>query len=116
MKTTAAYQSTPPAAKGARRVSEPSGAGRRNFLVFAANMSWQLLIVVLLPIIGGAQLDKRAGGRHLWVFVGLAVAFVASTLVMWRTVQLASRLPVPKLSAAEKREIQKRYEEEDADE
>jgi len=41
---------------------------------------------------------------------------VASTMVMWQAVQLANRLPVPKLTAAQKRQIQKSYEEEDADE
>lgn len=95
---------------------ERSETARRNFLVAAANMSWQLLIVVLVPVIGGAELDKKSGNGHLWLFVGLAVAFVASAAVMWRMVQLANRLPVPKLTAAEKRKIQKSFEEEDEDE
>jgi hypothetical protein len=84
--------------------------------VYAANMSWQLAVVVILPIAGGAWLDKKFNAGNLWVFVGLAVALLASTAVVWRLVQLANRLPVPKLTAAQKRAIQKNYEEEDADE
>lgn len=90
-----------------------NSAARRNFLVFAANMGWQLAVVVLVPVIGGAELDNHGGGRHFWVFIGLAVAAVASTLVMWRAVRLANRLPVPKLTAEQKRAIQKSYEEDE---
>jgi hypothetical protein len=88
---------------------------RRNFLVSAANMSWQLAIVVIVPIAGGATLDKHLNSGHLWLFVGLALAAVLATAIMWRTVQMANRLPVPKLTAAQKRAIQKSYEEEDDD-
>lgn len=79
-------------------------------------MSWQLAIVVIVPIVVGAQLDKHFHAGNLWVFVGLALALMMSTAVVWRMVQLANRLPVPKLTAAEKRAIQKSYEEEDNDE
>lgn len=117
MKTTAAHHTTPPNALGGKRAEEPSDdVARRNFLVYAANMSWQLAVVVLLPVIGGAQLDKHFGDGHAWLFVGLGVAFVASVMVVWRMVQLANSLPVPKLTAAEKREIQRSFKEEDEEE
>lgn len=90
-----------------------NAVGRRQFLVAAANMGWQLAVAVLLPVIGGAELDKHLGGGHLWVFVGLGLAFVLSVAVMWRAIQLANRLPVPTLSEAERRAIQKQYEEDD---
>ena len=88
---------------------------RRNFLVYAANMSWQLAVVVVVPIALGAWLDKKFAVGNLWVFVGLGFALVASTAVVWRMVALANRLPVPKLTAAQKRQIQKSYEEDDED-
>ena len=91
----------------------PSDSSRRNFLVYAANMGWQLAVTVLVPVIGGAELDKHSGGKNFWVFVGLGLALVASTLVMWRAVRQANRLPVPKLTAEQKRAIQKSYEEDD---
>lgn len=113
MKTTAVHRSTPPPARGGVKAREPSDGARRNFLVYAANMGWQLAVTVLVPVIGGAELDKHSGGRHLWVFVGLGLAVIASVLVMWRTVQQTNRLPVPKLTAEQKRAIRKSYEEED---
>lgn len=116
MKTTAVHHSTPPNARGGKRTPQSSAAARRNFLVYAANMSWQLALVVIVPIAVGAWLDKKYDVGNLWVFVGLAVALVASTAVVWRIVQLANRLPVPKLTAAQKRKIQKSYEDEDDEE
>jgi hypothetical protein len=47
--------------------------------------------------------------------VGLAIALLGTILVMRLTMQRANSLPVPKLSAAQKRAIQKQYEEDDAD-
>lgn len=79
----------------------------------AAHMTWQLAIVVLVPIIAGVKLDKANGTNNLWTFVGLGVAVVGSALVMWRAVRAANRLPVPKLSDEQKRAIQKQYEEDD---
>lgn len=78
----------------------------------ALNMSWQLAAVVLIPVIAGVQLDKIFDTSFL-LFVGLGVALLGSIAVMWRTMQVANKLPVPKLSAAEKRAVQKSYEEDD---
>ena len=91
-----------------------TSVARQQFLVAAANMSWQLAVVVLVPIIGGVTLDKTFG-TAVYTFIGLAVALIGSGLVMWRAMQAANRLPVPKLTAAQKRAIQQSYEEEDDD-
>jgi putative F0F1-ATPase subunit (Ca2+/Mg2+ transporter) len=87
-------------------------AARQQFLIMAVNMSWQLAIVVLVPVIGGVELDKKLKTSYI-LFVGLAVAVIGSVLVMWRTMQAANRLPVPKLTSAQKRTIRKSYEAED---
>lgn len=84
------------------------------FIVMALNMSWQLAVVVLLPVIGGAELDKAAG-TSVYLFIGLGLAVVGSAGVMWHAMQVANRLPVPKLTDAERRRIQKQYEEDDED-
>lgn len=115
-KSTAARKSTPPIARGGETNSESAQILRRNFLVYAANMSWQLAVVVIVPIAGGATIDKHLRSGHLWTFVGLGLAAVLATAVMWRMVQLTNRLPVPKLTAAQKRAIRKSYEQEDDDE
>ena len=83
------------------------------FLVMALDMSWRLAIVVLVPVIGGAELDKALGTKHVYTFVGLGLALIGATIVMWRTMRAANRLPVPKLTAAQKRAIKKSYEEDD---
>lgn len=88
---------------------------RQQFLIAALNMSWQLAVVVLVPVIAAVEIGKKVGSPTAWVLVGLAVAFIGSGLVMWRAMQAANRLPVPKLTDAERRAVQKSYEEEDDD-
>jgi len=88
-------------------------ATRQLFFSSAMNMSWQLALVVLVPVIGGVQLDKAFGTKYVCTFIGLGLALLGSGLVMWRTMQAANRLPVPKLTEAERRRIQKSYEEDD---
>lgn len=88
---------------------------RKQFTVMALNMSWELAIVVLVPVVGGVELDKASHASSVWLFVGLAIAVLGSIAVMWRTVKIANRLPVPKLTDAQKRAIQKSYDEEDED-
>jgi hypothetical protein len=89
---------------------------RNIFLALALNMSWQLAIVVLVPILAGVKLDKVFGTHDTLTFVGLGLAVLGSGVVMWRAMQRANRMPVPKLTDAQKRAIKKAYEEEDKDE
>lgn len=89
---------------------------RNVFVSMALTMSWQLAIVVLVPIFAGAKLDKSVGSGETYTFIGLGVALLGSIAVMWRAMQTANRLPVPKLTDAQKRAIKKSYEEEDKDE
>lgn len=116
MKQSSAPLSTPNPAKGEVKQNPDGVNQRRLFLVAVLDMSWQLAIVVLVPIIAGVELDKKFGTGNTLLFVGLGLAVVLSTVVMWRTIQAANRLPVPKLTAAQKRAIKKSYEEEDKDE
>lgn len=117
-KSYAAPQSTPHSISG-EDGSTPSDSNIRGqrgaFVLMTITMSWQLAIAVIVPIIVGVQLDKMFKHSSVFTLVGLAFAFVGSAVVMWRTMKVANRLPVPKLSAAEKRAIKKQYEEDDAD-
>ena len=79
----------------------------------AVNMTWQLAVVVLVPVIGGVMLDKKLNMSPVLLLVGLAVALLGSIAVMWRTMQTANRLPVPKLTEEQRRAVQKSYEEDD---
>jgi hypothetical protein len=111
----ATSKATPTHAKGELGSSNQAKGSVSNFIVMALNMSWQMAIVFLVPVIGGVKLDKHYDTNYLFTFIGLGVATVGSGLVMWRTLKLANNMPVPKLTAAQKRKIQKEYELEDED-
>lgn len=94
--------------------SPASGRQRQQFVALALTMSWQLALAVLVPVLAGVGLGKKYGSENVWVLVALLVALVATAVVLRRTLQAANRLPVPKLSAAQKRAIRKSYDEDDA--
>jgi drug/metabolite transporter (DMT)-like permease len=95
-------------------VAPKKSAAMQNRVVFMAlNMFWQLAVAVLLPLIAAVQIGKHAHAETAGVIIGLLLAIVASTAVMWRTMRIAANLPVPKLTDAQKRAIKKQYDEED---
>lgn len=55
---------------------------RANFTGAAIGMSWQLAIIVLVPILGGYKLDQSTGSTPLWTLVGLTVALSGSIFVV----------------------------------
>ncbi|HSX30893.1 MAG TPA: hypothetical protein VLE99_03165 [Candidatus Saccharimonadales bacterium] len=85
----------------------------RQFVALALDMSWKLAVVVLVPVLGGVGLDKAIGVKYAYLLIGLAVAAMGTAVVLWQTLQTANKLPVPKLTDAQKRDIRKRYEEDD---
>jgi hypothetical protein len=95
-------------------VAPEKSAAMRNRVVFMAlNMFWQLAVAVLVPLIAAVQIGKHFHAETTGVVIGLLLAIIASTLVMWRTMQVAASLPVPKLTDAQKRAVSKQYEEDD---
>jgi len=60
---------------------------RRDFLLAATNMSWQLAVVVLVPIIGGFELDKKLDTVPAFTIAGFFVAMAGMALVVWRQLQ-----------------------------
>ena len=68
---------------------------------------------MLVPIIGGFELDKRLKTSPWLTIVGFILAMAGMALVMWRSLQIANSQPVPKLTAAEKRALKKQDEEDD---
>lgn len=67
---------------------------RRLFFVSALNMTWQLAVVVLLPIGGGFQLDKKFGTLPILTIIGFIVAITSMVIVVNR--QLRAFGPPPK--------------------
>ncbi len=70
------------------------GAGQA-FFVAAANMSWQLAIVVLVPIVGGFELDKALGSLPALTILGFILAMAGLALVIWRQLKIFMP-PAPK--------------------
>ncbi|HVX58466.1 MAG TPA: AtpZ/AtpI family protein [Candidatus Saccharimonadales bacterium] len=66
------------------------------FVAMALDMSWRLAIAVLVPIIGGFELDSHIGTTPLLTVVGFIIAMIGFGLVLWRTSQVANSLPVSK--------------------
>ena len=57
-------------------------SNRRDFFVAAANMSWQLAIVVLVPILVGSRLDAHFHTSPVWTLVGFVLAMIGTGLVV----------------------------------
>ena len=100
--------------KASQKVDETKGPSAI-FITMALDMSWRLAFVVLVPIIGGFELDKKLNTSPALTIVGFALAMIGLGLVLWRTLQAANRIPVPKLTAAQKRALKKQTEEEEDD-
>jgi F0F1-type ATP synthase assembly protein I len=66
---------------------------RAEFLAATLSMSWQLAIVVLVPIIGGFELDRKLHTTPLLTIVGFVLAMVAMGLVVWRQLQIVAPPP-----------------------
>ena len=65
----------------------------------ALDMSWRLAVVVLVPIIGGFELDRRLNTSPLLTIVGFLLAMAGMAVVMWQTLQTANNLAAPKLTS-----------------
>lgn len=60
------------------------------FVAMALGMSWQLAIVVIVPILGGYALDSKAHTSPLFVLLGLVVACLGVSAILFRTVREAN--------------------------
>jgi F0F1-type ATP synthase assembly protein I len=61
----------------------------------ALDMSWRLALAVLLPVIGGYELDQKLETSPWLLLTGFVLALAGVALVMWRTVKVASKQPIP---------------------
>jgi F0F1-type ATP synthase assembly protein I len=95
MKQTTAPRQTPsPNGGETKPIAKPSRSEnpRSEFFIAAANMSWQLAIVVLVPIVGGFKLDQKLDTSPWLVIIGFVVAMAGTGLVIWQTLQAANRI------------------------
>jgi F0F1-type ATP synthase assembly protein I len=61
------------------------------FISLALDMSWRLAFAVLVPIIGGFELDKQLKTTPLLTIMGFVIAMLGMALVLWRTLQVANQ-------------------------
>ena len=64
---------------------------QRLFAAMALEMSWQLAVAVLLPVIGGFALDSKLHTTPLLTFLGLFMAFAGVCGILRRTLKEANR-------------------------
>lgn len=81
---------------GAERESQSYRMGRvmyeRDlFFVMALNMTWQLAVAVLVPVLGGYYLDQYFGTGPLWVTIGSVLALLGVIGVMVNIYKQAQR-------------------------
>ncbi|HSX45647.1 MAG TPA: AtpZ/AtpI family protein [Candidatus Saccharimonadia bacterium] len=99
--------------KEAKSKVEQTKSPNAVFVTMALDMSWRLALVVLAPILVGVELDKVLKTSPTFVIAGFILAMAGTGIVLWQALQAASRQPVPKLTAAQKRAIKKQNDEDD---
>lgn len=92
MTKTSAHALTPRSPRVERDSTKPDGSKKSNMfsIGLAINMAWQLAIVSLLPVIGGAMLDSNFETAPWFTLTGLVLASAGSVVVVWRTLKTMS--------------------------
>lgn len=71
-----------------KRTKTSSGTEAQQFLVGSVvSMGWQLAVVVLLPLIGGNIIDKKAGTLPWFTLIGLFIAMAGMIIVVSRALK-----------------------------
>lgn len=60
---------------------------RQLFMSAALNMGWQLAVAVLVPVVGGYELDKALKTSPLLTILGLIIAMVSTAIVVSRALK-----------------------------
>ncbi len=79
----------------AKAVSNP----KKDFYLAATNMSWQLAIVVLIPIICGFKIDEHFNSLPIGTIIGFILAMTGMGVVVWRQLQLLAPKTETKVEA-----------------
>lgn len=57
---------------------------KNQFIGASLSMSWQLAVVVLVPIVGGYKLDQHFKTSPLWVIFGFVLAMIGFFIIIQR--------------------------------
>jgi len=67
---------------GSEKDSSKARSNGAVFLIAALDMSWRLAIVVLVPIIGGFELDPHLGTTPVLTIVGFVLAMAGLFVIL----------------------------------
>jgi F0F1-type ATP synthase assembly protein I len=71
------------------------------FVGLALDMSWRLALIVLVPILGGYEIDRHWHTTPLLTIVGIIIAMIGVPLVLRQTLNKVNSLPpIPKRKRA----------------
>lgn len=77
--------------KTPRVEASPSNQVAKNQFVYAViGMSWQLALVVILPVVAGSQLEKHFDFAPYGVIAGFSIALIGAVLVVMRNMKLVT--------------------------
>jgi len=65
---------------------------RQYFVAEVLGLSWRLAFAVLVPLIGGIQLDKRFNSEPAFTSLGLILAFGFGCVAVWTTVKKVNEM------------------------
>lgn len=97
-KTSAPNHKTPtptPAAGPKARAAQPDPNPTAIFVSAALDMSWRLAIVVLVPVIGGFELDKRLHTTPVITVLGFVAALAGMVLVLRQSIKTVAENAPP---------------------
>jgi F0F1-type ATP synthase assembly protein I len=72
---------------GTHTPSNISTASAQTSAAVALAMSWQLLVVIVLPIVGGHLLDSRYHTSPVWMIAGMVIGLIGTIIVVRQAVQ-----------------------------
>jgi F0F1-type ATP synthase assembly protein I len=91
-KTTKLAKTASPASQDkTQSAPSPKNTALTIFAGAVLDLTWQMAIVVLVPVIGGYELDKRLGTSPLFIIIGFILALVGTYVIMKRMLTIYSQ-------------------------
>jgi F0F1-type ATP synthase assembly protein I len=93
----------------AKTKASKNRSNKYEFIVAASNMSWQLAIVVLVPVIGGYKLDVKLNSSPVITIIGLIIAMIGSGLVLRNQLKKFGPAPIEEVKKKPTKKEVKHY-------
>ena len=65
---------------------------KQQFFTAALNMSWQLALTVVIPVVAGVKLDQKFDTSPSLTLTGFFLAAFAACMVVWNTVKGVNKM------------------------